>query len=92
MIDITTVREASMRTKVPDIILLLLFVISISCSCLAGFEIPVSKRINWITVAGFALLTVLVIYVIMDLDQPRRGFINLDANQKLMKDLLQSFP
>ncbi len=91
MIDITTVREASMRTKVPDIILLLLFVISISCSCLAGFEIPVSKRINWITVAGFALLTVLVIYVIMDLDQPRRGFINLDANQQLMKDLLQAF-
>ena len=91
MIDITTVREASMRTKVPDIILLLLFIISIACSCLAGFEIPVSKRINWITVGGFALLTVLVIYVIMDLDQPRRGLINLDANQQLMKDLLNSF-
>jgi len=91
MIDITTVREVSMRAKVPDIILLLLFAISIACSWLAGFEIPASKWINWITVAGFALLTVLVIYVIMDLDQPRRGLINLDANQQLMKNLLESF-
>ena len=90
MIDITTVREASMRTKVPDIILLLLFIISIACSCLAGFEIPVTKGINWITVIGFASLTVLVIYVIIDLDQPRRGFINLDASQHLMKQLLKS--
>jgi hypothetical protein len=91
MIDSTTIREASIQSKVPDIILLLLFVISIACGWLAGFEIPVSKRINWITVTVFSLLTTLVIYVILDLDQPRRGFINLDASQQLLKDLLKTF-
>ncbi len=89
MIDVTTVREASLRAKVPDIIILLLFSISIACGFLAGFEIPVSKRINWITVLSFSILTVLVIYVIMDLDQPRSGFINLNSNQQAMKDLQQ---
>ena len=40
------------------------------------------------TILGFVLLTVFVIYVILDLDRPRRGIINMDEQQQYFKALL----
>jgi len=45
--------------------------------------------LNRLAFAGFIILITLVIFVILDLDRPRRGFINLDRSQQHMKDLLQ---
>lgn len=87
MFDVTTAREAASKARVPDSIVSLLFLLSLVCSFFAGFAVPADKKPDAATIAGFALLTVMVIYVILDLDRPRRGIINLDVNQQYMKDL-----
>jgi hypothetical protein len=87
MMDVTTVREAALKARVPDSIVLLLIIMLLVCSFFAGFALPLDKKIEKLTIIGFAFFTVVVLYVILDLDRPRRGFINLDANQQYMKDL-----
>lgn len=88
MIDATTLREAAGKGRVPDSIVLLLFVLSIACSFFAGYTIPSNEKLEKITILGFILLTVIVIYVILDLDRPRRGIINMDEQQQYFKALL----
>lgn len=88
MIDATTLREAAGKGRVPDSIVLLLFILSLSCSFFAGYVIPTNEKMEKITILGFILLTVVVIYVILDLDRPRRGIINMDEQQQYFKALL----
>lgn len=80
MFDITTTRDAALRARVPDSIIVLLFALSVICSFFAGMLAPTDKKLNWLTVIGFGLLTILVIFVILDLDRPNRGFIRGDKN------------
>lgn len=87
MMDVTIVREAALKARVPDSIVLLLIVMLLVCSFFAGFALPLDKKVEQLTIIGFALFTVAVMFVILDLDRPRRGLINLDANQQYMKDL-----
>lgn len=87
MIDISTEREAAFSATVPESILILLFVISLCCSFFIGYGVVQDKNLNQLAVTGFIFLSVLVIYVIMDLDRPSRGIINLDTNQQYMKGL-----
>jgi len=88
MIDVTTLRTAAGRSRVPDSIIVLLFLLSMACSFFAGYVIPSNKKMEKTTLLGFVLLTVFVIYVILDLDRPRRGIINMDAQQEYIKALL----
>jgi len=87
MIDITTEREAALKATVPESVLVLLFVISLCCSFFIGYCVAHDKKLNRLAVGGFIFLTSIVIYVIIDLDRPRRGIINLDSNQQYIKDL-----
>lgn len=87
MIDITTEREAALKATVPESVLMLLFIISLCCSFFIGYCVAHDKRLNRLAVGGFIFLTTIVIYVIMDLDRPRRGIINLDSNHQYIKDL-----
>lgn len=87
MIDITTVREAALNATVPESVLALLFGISLICSFFVGYCVAHDKKLNRLAVGGFILLTAMVIYVILDLDRPRRGIINLDRNEQYIKNL-----
>lgn len=87
MIDIVTEREAASVATVPESVLILLFIISLCCSFFIGYCLEPGKRLNQLAVAGFIFLTTVVIYVIIDLDRPRRGIITMDNNQQYIKDL-----
>lgn len=88
MIDAATLRTAAGNSRVPDSIIVLLFLLSLACSFFAGYVLPANKKIEKTTIVGFVLLTVFVIYVILDLDRPRRGIINMDEQQQYFKALL----
>lgn len=88
MYDATTLRTAAGKSRVPDSIIVLLFLLSMACSFFAGYVIPSGKKMEKITILGFVVLTILVIYVILDLDRPRRGIINMDEQQQYFKALL----
>jgi hypothetical protein len=90
MIDIVTTREASRKSKIPPLVLGMLLLLIFSSAFLVGYGNKAKKR-NLVMVIGFALMTTLTIYLIMELDRPRKGIINLDEAQKNIVDLRSHF-
>lgn len=91
MIDIVTTRDAERNAHVPESILWMLFLLTLTGSFITGYGLK-KERFNWVIVSGFALMTTLAIYLILDLDRPRRGIINMDeTHHKVieLKDLLK---
>ncbi|MEI6265678.1 MAG: hypothetical protein WCP74_11275 [Sphingobacteriia bacterium] len=87
-----TSRFNSESSTVPDEIIILLIIFALSCSLFAGFSFPKDKKVNWLPVMSFILFTGVVIYVILDLDRPKRGFINLDIQYARIVDLKMMLP
>lgn len=91
MIDITTTRQYGNLTHLPDLIVYLLFLLSCVCAFYIGYLFAVKEKFDWLQAAGFCLLTSLVIYVIIDMDHPRRGFITLNQISQSVVGLKQMF-
>jgi hypothetical protein len=90
MIDITTMRTMGARSHPPSIIFGLLFALALVCSVLAGYEMAGSKQRSWIHIVAFAVVTMLSVYVALDIEYPRSGFIRLDAYDQVLLDLRAS--
>jgi len=91
IIDIAGAREAERNAQVPRLIVLTLLLLTITGSFLIGYDRPGTDRSN-IFVVGFALMITLTIYLILELDRPRAGLINLHASEKMIEDLLKMLP
>ena len=86
MIDITTVRTMSIQIHPPTIVYVLLFSVALMCALLAGYRMASAQQRSWLHILGFAVITVVVVYVILDLDYLREGLIRLQtADQLLVK-------
>jgi hypothetical protein len=92
MIDITTTRQYGNFIHLPDTIIYLLFLLSCACTFYIGYMFAGKGKFNWVTVLIFCLLTSLVVFVIFDLDQSRRGLITLDQMNNAIVELKQMFP
>jgi len=90
MIDITTTRAMSTLTHPPLIIFFMLAALALATSLLAGFAMAGARRRSWIHIVGFAAITALTIYVIIDLEYPRFGLIRIDAFDQVLVDLRKS--
>jgi hypothetical protein len=86
MMDITTTRDADRNAHVPESILWMLFLLTLAGSFVTGYGAK-DKRFNWVIVGSFALMTSLTIYLILDLDRPRRGIINMDQTHSKIVEL-----
>ncbi|MBK8017623.1 MAG: hypothetical protein IPK20_13515 [Betaproteobacteria bacterium] len=76
-------RDASLDRHVPEFVLLLLFVTFLMASAIVGYSAGLSShRASFVTYVLVALITVLV-FVILDLDRPRRGFIRISQHSLL---------
>src|SRR5215204_1504177 len=75
MIDITTTRQYSNIVHLPDTIIYLLFLLSCVCTFYIGFSAASKEKFDWMLAVLFCLLTSMVVFVVFDLDRPRRGFI-----------------
>lgn len=87
MSDIVTTRDDKRNAHIPESILWMLFMLTLVGSFVIGYG--TGSRYNWIIVSGFALMTVMTIYLILDLDRPRRGIINMDETEQRIIDLKQ---
>ena len=86
MIDITTTRTMAMQVHPPGIVFALLFVLGLICSLLAGYRMAVGEYRSWLHIAGFAVITVVIVYVTIDVEYPRTGLFRLsDADQVLVQ-------
>jgi hypothetical protein len=91
MMDISTTRVISERAWVPDSIVYMLFIISLSTAFYLGYSSARKGPLDWFVAIGFCLLTSVVIYITLDLDRPRRGLINLDTTHNAMVELRKLF-
>jgi hypothetical protein len=83
MIDIVTSRNAATVAKVPSLILYLLFMLCFVAAFMMGYSIGIKSDL--IILACFAATIVMTIYLIIDLDRPRRGIINMqDMNNEIV--------
>lgn len=85
MIDNYGLREAALNRHVPEAVLWLLYLTFLLASAVVGFSAGVANhRPAFATYLMVLLMTVLV-FIILDLDHPRRGFV--EVSQKSMVDL-----
>ena len=90
MIDITTTRTMALQSHPPNIIYALLFILGLICSLLAGYRMAVGHGRSWLHILSFALITVIVTYVIIDVEYPRAGLIRLQAFDQVLVDVRTS--
>lgn len=91
MIDITTTRLAGEKAKVPQSILVMLFFLAMIIAFYGGYADGRKGKIDWLVQIGFCLLVSLVVLFTLDLDRPRRGFVNLDVPNQTIIDLRKNF-
>lgn len=90
MIDTFGKREASRIATVPESILWLLLSLALIGSFIVGYA-STAKKIDWIVIFLYSLMTVMTVYLILDLDRPRHGLISTNITHKNMEKLLESF-
>ena len=90
MIDVTTTRTMAARIHPPAIIFGLLFMLALVCSLLAGYVMAVSRERSWLHIAAFSLVTVVTVFVILELEYPRSGFLHMYQYDEALVELRQS--
>ncbi|WP_348822506.1 hypothetical protein [Flavobacterium aestuarii] len=91
MIDVTSSRLAGEKAKVPESILIMLFFLALISAFYSGYSEGRKGKIDWLVQIGFCLLVSLVVLFTLDLDRPRRGFVNLDVPNQNIIDLRKNF-
>jgi hypothetical protein len=89
-IDIVATREAGRRASVPVLILIVLCTLILVSAFLSGYGSKNLER-NKVLVIAFAFITTLALYLVVDLDKPQQGFVNLNSTEQLMVNLRTLF-
>ena len=90
MIDALSKREEARMKRVPEAILWLLFLLCVTGSFIVGYA-GKSRKIDVVVLGTYSLMTVMTIYLILDLDRPRRGIITTSSAQGNIRGLLNYF-
>lgn len=91
MFDIATTRKTATRNHPPLAIYLLLGSLCVVGALLFGYAIGPSRNANWLHRLAFAGVMALAIYVILDLEFPRRGLIRIEGEDQVLMDLRAGF-
>ncbi len=90
MIDITTTRAMAARIHPPLVVFLMLGGLAFASSMLAGYSMGAGKTTSRVHRFAFALVIAATVYVIVDLEYPRLGFIRIDSADSFLVDLRQT--
>ena len=90
MIDIATTRTMALQMHPPRIIYALLFGLGLICSLLAGYRMSSGQYRSWLHILGFTVITVILVYVILDVEFPRTGLIRLETADQMLVNLRTS--
>ncbi|MBT3802037.1 MAG: hypothetical protein HOG05_12865, partial [Bacteroidetes bacterium] len=77
VIDARGERNAVLQRHVPEVILFLLFIVFIIGGALMGYTSGLGLKRAYISTVMFTFLIVLVVFIIIDLDRPKRGLIKI---------------
>jgi hypothetical protein len=90
MIDITTIRTMALHIHPPRIVWALLFGLGLLCSLLAGYRMAIGQHRSWLHILTYTFVTVVIAYVVLDVEYPRAGLIRLAATDQLLVDVRQN--
>ena len=91
MFDIAQKREILLRSKVPDLIVYMLFICALTSSFIGGFTSKAFRHKDWIIAIGFALMSTAVVYITLDLARPMRGIIQTPEGLQAITELRKMF-
>lgn len=84
-------RDAALARHVPELVLLVLFAVFVIASALLGYAGGLEGARPRIATVAMSVLIVLVIFVIIDLDRPRRGIIQVDhSSMNALKPMFEA--
>ncbi len=86
MADTLTSRDAILKARVPYFIIWLLVILALLGSFIIGYAKKERKN-DWIILSIYALMMVITLYTILDLDTSRNGLINTDATHVKIEEL-----
>lgn len=87
MFDIANSRALVTQIHPPPIIFAMLFVIALTSAICAGYSMAKSRTRDWVHTGGFAIVTAITFYVIIDLEYPRLGAIRVNAFDEAFQTL-----
>ncbi|MGH8851427.1 MAG: DUF4239 domain-containing protein [Casimicrobiaceae bacterium] len=90
MFDIATVRVAATQMHPPLIVYAMLIGLALGAALLAGYQSAPEKGHDWLHKIGFAGVIALTVYVILDIEYPRLGFVRLDAIDQVIVNVRAS--
>lgn len=88
VIDSQGKRNALLQMQVPEVALLLLFIVFISSGGIMGYSAGLSGKRIFVPIVLVSTLITLIVFIIIDLDRPKRGLIQVD--QTIMVELLDN--
>ena len=87
LFDITTTRKFATKTHPPPMIYVLLGVLVLMSSLLAGYGMSSNSKRRWSHIFAFLVMVSLTLWTIMDLEYPRLGVIRVDAFDQAIVDV-----
>lgn len=89
VIDISEKRQVALENHVPETVIGLLFLVSVAGLGFIGYSTGLTGVRHHTSTAVFAILVALVLLVILDIDRPRRGLIQVSQSSmiRLQADL-----
>jgi hypothetical protein len=87
MFDAAATRMHGMQIHPPPIIFVMIGLLSLAAALLAGYGMASGKSRSWIHVFAFAAVTALTVYVIIEIEYPRFGFVRIDAADRALEEL-----
>jgi hypothetical protein len=87
MFDIAATRIAISSMHPPSTIYAMLVALLLASATLVGYAMAGGRERKWLHSVGFAVVTTAAVYVIIDLEFPRLGFIRVDAADQLLVNL-----
>jgi hypothetical protein len=87
MFDITTTRMEARQNHPPLVIFAMLVVLSMLGGVLIGYELSGQRPREWLHMLVYAAVMSVTLYVILDLEYPRRGLVRIDEADQLLVTL-----
>src|SRR5262249_30026221 len=87
MIDITATRSMARRMHPPTIVFIMLIVLVMASSVLAGYSMSAGRLRSRLHIVGFAIIMAVAVYVIFDIEFPRAGLVRVDSADQVLTDL-----
>ena len=90
MFDVVEKGRLGRRLHPPAIIFLMLGLTTVAASIFAGYAMSAHPKRNWIQITGVAATISIALFVIVELEFPRIGFVQLDSMDKALAEVLQT--